>query len=124
MTAHGHFHWNELMTRDVERAKKFYADTLGWTYERMQTPDGNAYWVASIEGERVAGVFDLSSPEYEGVPEGWMGYIAVDDVDARLTKAVRAGAKLMKDPFDIPRVGRIAILSEPGAAGIGWMTPA
>jgi hypothetical protein len=21
MTAHGHFHWNELMTRDVERAK-------------------------------------------------------------------------------------------------------
>jgi uncharacterized protein len=124
MTAHGHFHWNELMTRDVERAKKFYSDTLGWTYERMQTPDGSAYWVASIEGEPVAGIFDLNNPEYEGVPESWMAYIAVDNLDARVTKAVRAGARLMKDPFDVPQVGRIAILSEPGGAGIGWMTPA
>jgi uncharacterized protein len=30
----------------------------------------------------------------------------------------------MKEPFDVPGVGRIAILSEPGGAGIGWMTPA
>src|SRR5215470_11554658 len=26
--------------------------------------------------------------------------------------------------FDVPNVGRIAILREPGGAGIGWMTPA
>jgi uncharacterized protein len=124
MTAHGHFHWNELMTRDVERAKKFYADTLGWTYEAMQTPDGRTYWVANAEDQPVAGIFDLKSPEYEGVPESRMAYIAVDDVDARLRKAARAGARVMKEPFDVPGVGRIAILSEPGGAGIGWMTPA
>ena len=29
MTAHGHFHWNELVTRDVEKAKKFYGETIG-----------------------------------------------------------------------------------------------
>ena len=29
MTSHGHFHWNELATHDVEKAKKFYTDTLG-----------------------------------------------------------------------------------------------
>ena len=23
--SHGHFYWNELMTRDAEKAKKFYA---------------------------------------------------------------------------------------------------
>jgi hypothetical protein len=26
--------------------------------------------------------------------------------------------------FDVPGVSRIAILREPGGAGIGWMTPA
>ena len=26
---HGTFCWNELMTRDVERAKSFYAKTIG-----------------------------------------------------------------------------------------------
>ena len=124
MAAHGHFHWNELMTRDIERAKKFYADTLGWTYEAMQTPHGGTYWVASAEGQPVAGIFDLNSPEYEGVPESWMAYIAVDDVDTRLRKAAQVGARVMKEPFDVPGVGRIAILSEPGGAGIGWMTPA
>ena len=32
-SSHGKFHWNELMTRNVERAKKFYSETLGWTFE-------------------------------------------------------------------------------------------
>jgi uncharacterized protein len=56
--------------------------------------------------------------------EGWMPYIAVDDVDARVKKATKAGAKVMKPAFDVPGVGRIVILKEPGGAGIGWMTPA
>ena len=30
MWTHGNFYWNELMTRDVEKAKKFYGDTIGW----------------------------------------------------------------------------------------------
>jgi len=38
-------------------------------------------------------------------------------------KAVKAGAKLMKPIFDVPGVGRIAILMQPGGAGVGWMTP-
>ena len=43
-----------------------------------------------------------------------MSYIAVDDVDARVKKAA-AGAKLMKPVFDVPDVGRIAVLMEPAA---------
>ena len=38
--SHGEFYWNELMTRDPETAKKFYADTLGWNFEAMAMPDG------------------------------------------------------------------------------------
>jgi predicted enzyme related to lactoylglutathione lyase len=123
MDSHGHFHWNELMTRDVEKAKKFYAETLGWAFEGMEMPDGT-YWIATIEGEPVAGIFDINTPEYQGVAEMWMPYIAVDDIDARVRQAARAGAKVMKEPFDVPGVGRIAMLTEPGGAGIGWMTPA
>ena len=122
MESHGHFHWNELMTRDVEKAKTFYANTLGWAFEGMEMPDGT-YWIATVDGEPVAGIFDISSAEYQGVPESWMPYIAVDDVDARVRKAAQAGAKVMKEPFDVPGVGRIAMLTEPGGAGIGWMTP-
>jgi predicted enzyme related to lactoylglutathione lyase len=121
---HGTFYWNELMTRDVERAKKFYADTMGWSFDAMPMPGGGTYWVANIAKEPVGGIFDISGPEFGPVPESWMAYIAVDDVDARVAKATKAGAKLIKPIFDIPGVGRIAILMEPGGAGIGWMTPA
>jgi uncharacterized protein len=120
--SHGQFHWNELMTRDVERAKKFYADAMGWSFEAMPMP-GGTYWIAKAGGAPAAGIFDINGPEYEGVAEAWMPYIAVDDVDARLKKATKAGAKVMKPAFDVPGVGRIAILLEPGGAGVGWMTP-
>ena len=62
-------------------------------------------------------------PQFDGVPESWMSFLAVDDVDKRVAKAVKAGAKLMMPIFDVPDVGRIAMLLEPGGAGIGWMTP-
>ena len=45
------------------------------------------------------------------------------NVDARLNKAVAGGAKICKDPFDIPGVGRMAVLAEPGGAVVAWMTP-
>ena len=38
--AHGTFYWNELLTRDVERAKAFYAETIGWSYEAMPAAGG------------------------------------------------------------------------------------
>ena len=122
--AHGRFYWNELMARDVAKAKKFYADTLGWSFDAMPMSGGGIYWVAKIGDVPVGGIFDISGPNYAGMPEGWMPYIAVDDVDARAKKAVAAGGKIMKPAFDVPNVGRIVILQEPGGAGIGWMTPA
>jgi uncharacterized protein len=123
--SHGTFYWNELMTRSVERAKKFYADTVGWSFDAMPMPAGaGTYWVAKMGDQPVAGILDISTPEFGPVPESWMAYLAVDDVDARVQKAVKAGAKLMKPIFDVPGVGRIAILMEPGGAGVGWMTPA
>jgi uncharacterized protein len=123
-TPHGKFYWNELMTRDVEKAKKFYAEAMGWSFEAMPGDGGGTYWIAKMGNEPVGGFFDISGREFKGVPESWIPYIAVDDVDARVKKATKAGAKVMKPAFDVPGVGRIVMLLEPGGAGIGWMTPA
>jgi predicted enzyme related to lactoylglutathione lyase len=123
MAAHGSFHWNELLTRDVERAKKFYAQTIGWSFDPMAMADGATYWVAKMDDKPVGGIFPTNRPGFEQVPEAWMSYLAVDDVDARVEKAKAAGAKLMRPIFDVPGVGRIAILTEPGGAGVGWITP-
>jgi predicted enzyme related to lactoylglutathione lyase len=120
---HGHFCWNELVTHDVEKAKSFYAATMGWSFDAMPGPNGGTYWIVKLGDRRIGGMFPLEGAECAEVPEGWLPYIAVDDVDARVKKAQGAGAKLMRPLFDVPGIGRIAILKEPGGAGIGWITP-
>ncbi len=119
---HGVVCWSELNVRDVPRAQKFYAETLGWRFEPMAMPD-MTYWIICAGAARVGGMFELKGAAFEGVPEHWLTYIAVDDIDARLAKAVAAGAKVCKDAFDIPGVGRMALLAEPGGAIVAWMTP-
>ena len=81
-------------------------------------PDGECYWVALAIWPAVGGIFPYDRPGLEGVSRGWMPYLAVDDIDARVGKAVAAGTQLMKPIFEVPNVGRMAILMQPG--GVGW----
>ncbi len=124
MWSHGKFYWNELMSRDAEASKQFFAATLGWSFDAMPNPNGGTYWIAMLGGEPVAGILPIDSPQFAGVPEAWLSYIAVDDVDARAQRATATGGKVMREPFDIAGVGRIAILMDSRGAAIGLMTPA
>jgi predicted enzyme related to lactoylglutathione lyase len=58
--SHGKFYWNELMAHDVAKAKKFYADALGWSFDAMPMPGGGTYWLAKMGDEPVGGIFDIS----------------------------------------------------------------
>ena len=124
MADHGAFYWNELNTRDAEKAKAFYAATLDWTFDAMPMLEGGIYWVAKAGDAKVGGIFTMDGPQFEGVPEHWFAYIAVDDVDARVDRAEAAGGKILRPAFDVPDVGRIVILKDVNGAAMGWMTPA
>jgi uncharacterized protein len=123
MWPHGHFYWNQLMTRDPECAKAFYGANVGWQFEGMPMADGT-YWVCKDGDQAVGGIMDINQPQFAGVPAHWFAYLAVDDVDARVKQATAAGAKLMRPLFDVPGVGRIAIVQDPTGATMGWITPA
>ncbi|MEQ8654009.1 MAG: VOC family protein [Kiloniellales bacterium] len=125
MPGHGSFHWNELMTRDVEKAKGFYGDCLGWTFEGMPMPDGT-YWIIHAGDAFVGGMMEMTKERGipDDAPTSWMSYIEVDDIDARLEKVAAAGGQIMRPAFDVPGVGRIAMICDPTGAMIGWITPA
>lgn len=123
MAAHGHFYWNELVTRDAEKAKAFYGAAIGWTFEAMPMGGSAPYWLCKANGATVGGIFTMEGQAFDGMPEHWMCYVAVDDVDARVAKASAAGATILQPAFDVPGVGRIAMVKDPGGAVLGWMTP-
>ena len=124
-TRHGHIHWNELNTWNAEQAKGFYAATLGWTCERFPMADGGDYTVCMMDGEPVAGIFEMRKElGMEGLPDHWFTYIAVDDVDTCIEGVAAAGGTIRREPFDVPGVGRIAIVQDAVGAVVGWLTPA
>ena len=65
---------------------------------------------------------DLALPP--GAPTCWFSYLEVDDVDKRIKKVKAAGGAVMREPWDVPTVGRIAIVKDSGGAVQGWMEPA
>ena len=44
-------------------------------------------------------------------------------MDRRAKDVAANGGKAQREPFDIPDVGRIAIVADATGAMIGWMTP-
>ena len=122
MWSHGNFYWNELNTHNADAAKKFYSATLGWSFDAMPMPNGT-YWVAKMGGAPVGGVFALSGAEFKDVPEHWFAYVAVDDVDTRVKKLKSEGGSVVREAFDVPDVGRIAIVKDNNGAVLGLMTP-
>ncbi|MBP2149938.1 VOC family protein [Xanthobacter autotrophicus DSM 597] len=124
MGPHGKFYWNELLTDDVEKAQAFYSATLGWTFSEMPTGGGHAYYVATLGGEPVAGMMDKTDILPPQVPPHWFSYINVDDVTARVELLKAAGGQVLREPFEIPGIGRIAIVSDATGAPFGIMTAA
>jgi predicted enzyme related to lactoylglutathione lyase len=123
MATHGSFYWNELMTRDAEAAKRFYGAALGWVFEPMEPTDNPTYWVAKVDGEAVAGILQMEGPDYADASEGWFGYVAVKDLPTALARAAIEGGEVVREPWDVPGVGRIAIVNDNAGNSMGWMTP-
>lgn len=121
--AHGHFVWNELMSHDVAKARAFYAATLGWTFEDMPMAEGGVYTVCKSGEKSVGGIMDANVLP-PGTPDVWFAYVDVDDVDARIAGVAAAGGKVLRAPFDIPGIGRIAIIEDATGASLGVMTAA
>lgn len=121
---HGRFYWNELNTWNVEKAKAFYAETLGWTYDVMPMAEGGEYTVCKAGEIMVGGIFPMiPGTGFDSIPDHWFAYIAVDDIDARVAMVEANGGEIIRPPFDVPQVGRIAIVKDAAGAAIGWMTP-
>jgi uncharacterized protein len=102
MLRHGAFSWCELMTTDVEAAKRFYTELLGWTTEEVP---GMSYTIVKTGGNGVGGIMAVP-PHAAGCPPQWGTYVTVDDVDATARKAQELGAKTIMPLTDIPNVGR------------------
>jgi predicted enzyme related to lactoylglutathione lyase len=106
--------WNELMTKDLKSAGKFYSTLLGWASKEEDMSTGK--YTMFMNGERpAAGMMEITS-EMGFVPPHWSVYFAVADCDATIAKATALGGKVVVPATDIPGAGRFACLQDPQGA--------
>ncbi|MCW4116326.1 VOC family protein [Aurantimonas sp. MSK8Z-1] len=120
----GKFVWYELMTSDAAAATAFYRNTIGWEARDSGMP-GVSYTLLAAGGRDVGGLMTL--PEHvvaAGGRPGWIGYVAVPDVDRTAARAKELGGTVHRAPTDIPGVGRFAVIADPHGAVLCPMTPA
>ena len=113
--------WNELLTRDYAGAQPFYASVFGYTYTEIGGDDFR-YSTVEVGGNTVGGLGALPDEVPAAVPPHWLSYLAVDDVDALVERAVALGGAVQRPAADMP-YGRHAGLADPAGAGFAIIKP-
>jgi uncharacterized protein len=132
---HGSLNFNNLHTRDPERAKRFYGFVFGWETlpmgqaEAWRLPGYGDFLEQSDPGLRdrmaatgapegfedvVASLVPLPVERAE-TPAHWSVTFAVDNADAVAERAVELGGEIVAPPADAPWV-RTAVISDPQGA--------
>jgi predicted enzyme related to lactoylglutathione lyase len=117
----GQFCWWSLMSTDVERANRFYRDLFGWTFSTMKFPDHSTSTIYHTGKGGFANPVPLEE-NFPG-PSHWITYITVKDVAQACQHAETLGGTVCVPPFDIPTIGRTAVITDPAGAAFHVFEP-
>jgi uncharacterized protein len=107
---HGRFTWFECYSNDVLRSRVFYSELFGWVIEPMKLDDGSSYELIRSGSTGIGGLMPLMA-EQASHPF-WLSYLSVANVDQTAARVVSNGGATLREGFDIPGVGRIAIVAD------------
>jgi predicted enzyme related to lactoylglutathione lyase len=117
-TAIGKFVWHENNSTDVEKARNFYTELLGWELE-VYKPGEIDYAMIKV-GDQMHGGFGTAQGD---TPSQWLGHILVEDVDETTRRAEAAGGRIVDGPMDMPEIGRFAQIADPQGAVFSVYAP-
>jgi predicted enzyme related to lactoylglutathione lyase len=120
--APGSLTWSELMTRDVDGAKRFYAEVFGLQPSPFPGAGGQEYTILSVGDTGVGGILAMGDDFPPEVPNNWTTIFAVEDTDATMAKAASLGGSVMLEASDIADVGRVGYLVGPHGETFGVLT--
>jgi uncharacterized protein len=109
--------WFEFWVTDVERAKVFYGELFGWTFQPMAEyhPD---YWLVDA-GEGRGTIGALWPTDVAPTDSGAVVYVAVADLRETLARAEQLGGTLLREPTDVGDGTSFALVRDPTGTLLG-----
>jgi uncharacterized protein len=116
----------QLACRDVEAAKRFYGAVFGWDARTTPLAGRSSYTEFLHPGteRQVAGMVAMDSRWRGDLPARWMVHLAVGDTDRTAARATELGGRVTVAPFDLPNVGRLAVIDDPEHAAFSVLQAA
>ncbi|MET9147490.1 VOC family protein [Streptomyces sp. NPDC004042] len=112
--------WADAMFSDVEAAKTFYGEVLGWTFGESSARFGH-YTQAYADGGAAAAVVP-PMPGQEGQPQ-WCLYFASPDAEATARRIREHGGEVLLEPMRVGDFGTMCLAREPSGAVFGvWQS--
>ncbi len=106
----------ELPSNDIAASRKFYEEVLGWSFFRWEGP--MEYWLVSTGDKNAPGIDGAlggAANEFKAT----VNTAEVDDLDAALEKVQANGGQIIMPKDEIPGVGFLAYVREPGGGVLG-----
>lgn len=114
VNAPGALTWNELATRDPQKAEDFFSALLGWTFRPGPQPN---YRMFFVNGRTNGGMIQMDD-SWGDLPPHWMVYISVRDIDETLRKVKENGGEVHTEVIDVPALGKFAVVMDPTGAAL------
>jgi predicted enzyme related to lactoylglutathione lyase len=118
----GLYSWNDLTTRDPEKAAAFYAELLGWDVRPLEAGP-MPYWQVFVDGEGEAGIMPMPEMIPDGVPAFWMPYFGTADIAASFATATELGATVLREPTEVTGMLWFSVLADPAGATFALLQP-
>jgi predicted enzyme related to lactoylglutathione lyase len=108
----GLFVWHELNTTEITSAADFYSRLIGWKTRDWDQNPAYKIWTMGREGR--GGLYSIhEEPNVVTPPPHWLSYVGTPDVDATVRQTVELGGKVVTPAYDVPKIGRMAVLQDP-----------
>ena len=111
--------WAESGSKNVEAARRFYTDVLGWNFDEMDMGEGKSYTLFKIGNDSVAGLMEVD----EMPMSYWSMYFNVEDCKSMTEKVRQMGGNVILEPGAAEGVGTFSIVTDPQGAMFGMITP-
>lgn len=106
--------WSELWVSNPQKAASFYFPLFNYT-PGTQVVNGRQYTYFKSAGLARGGL--VPKPD-AALGNAWVSYVRVANVDATVALATQFGGRVLMAPTPEVRAGKVAILGDPGGAGV------
>ncbi len=112
----GSIGWIDLTVPDAEPLRDFYASVTGWKPEPVDMGGYSDFnMTAPASGEPKAGICHARGGN-RGIPQAWIIYIVVADLDASVAACRERGGEVVGEPRPMGAMGRYAFIRDPAGA--------